>query len=118
MPLAVHKHGSGSVFLHLSPREATSPVEPLLGIVHHQLLAEGIDEALGAATDAETVGADGVEADGVANLVAPEATTRGDDHGIIAVRLHLPKRNDAGLRLSHLLDGDELIEDIVVEHEE
>ena len=49
MAFSIHEDWGCRIFQHLSSRGSTGSREPLLGIVHHQFLTEGVDEALGAA---------------------------------------------------------------------
>ena len=65
----------------------------------------------------ELVRLQAVEAYSIADLVAPKSARCGDDHGIIASGLHLPQRHSMGMGLPHLLEGDELVKDIIVDHE-
>ena len=67
------------------------------GIIDHQLFAECVDEMLRATGDEKLIRAEGGEADGVADEVAPESAGGGDDEGIVLARAHLFERQD-GIR--------------------
>ena len=53
----VHKYRCCRVFLHLGTRLLAGVSQSLLGVVLYKLLAEGIDEVLGASGDDKLVGA-------------------------------------------------------------
>ena len=116
--VVVHEYGSGCVFAHHGAGQRAGALQSLLGIVHYQLFAEGVDEALGASADDEFIGTDGGEAHGVANLVAPQAARGGDDDGIVSSGLDGPQGEHRGVGLAHLLERDELVEHAIVQHEQ
>ena len=127
---AVHEDGRSRVLRHLGTCLLASCSQPFLRIVHNQLLTESIDEVLRASGDDKLVGVFRRETHGVANQIAPQATRRGDNHGIVRSHFHVPKGDDlvAGnarsevvhllLHLGQVVQGDELVEDTVVEHQQ
>ena len=58
------------------------------------------------------------EAHGVTNGIAPQAATRGDEHGIVDACLHAFQGDDGGMFASKLTHGDEFVEHIVVDHQQ
>ena len=121
--LSVHEHGSGGVLHHLGARFTTSVGQSLLGIVHDEFLAEGVDIVLGASGDDELIGVFRSKAHGVAYHVAPQSARRADEHRVVSAHLHVPEGHNAsavgvaavGSARLHL---HELIEHTVVEHEQ
>ena len=93
------------------------------GVIDHELFAECVDEMLRATGDEKLIRAEGGEADGVADEVAPEAAGGGDDEGIVLARAHLFERQDGIRRDGAAIGGqggggDALVEDAIVEHEQ
>ena len=114
----VHEDGGGGVVRHLRARFGTRPRKPALGIVHYQLLAEGIDEVLGASGNDELVGVLRGELHGVAYHVAPQAGRGGDNHRIVLPQFHFLQAAGVRMLLAHLLQRDELVEDAIVYHQQ
>ena len=111
--IGIHKDRSSRVFQHLGTRLLASVSQSLLGIVHDEFLAKGIDKALGASADDELIRIGGGEADGVAYHIAPQATRGADNHGVVLVFLNAPQRNDVAP--FHWL---ELVEHPIVKHQQ
>ena len=93
------------------------------GVIDHELFAECVDEMLRATGDEKLIRAEGGEADGVADEVAPESAGGGDDEGIVLARAHLFERQDGIRRNGAAIGGqggggDALVEDAIVEHEQ
>lgn len=93
------------------------------GVIDHELFAECVDEMLRATGDEKLIRAEGGEADGVADEIAPEAAGGGDDEGVVLARAHLFERQDDIRRDGTAIGGqggggDALVEDAIVEHEQ
>ena len=93
------------------------------GVIDHELFAECVNEMLRATGDEKLIRAEGGEADGVADEVAPESAGGGDDEGIVLARAHLFERQDGIRRNGAAIGGqggggDALVEDAIVEHEQ
>ena len=116
--MLIHEDGSGGVVRYLGARLGAGLGQSLLGIVYDELLAEGVDEVLGAPRDDELVGTVVGELHRVADDVSPEAGRSGDDHGVVLVQFHVFKAADARVILADILQRDEFVEDAVVDHQQ
>ena len=116
--LLIHKHGRGGIFEHLGTCLRTSIGQSLLGIVHNELFTKGIDKIFGAPGDDKFIGLGACEAHGVANDITPQATTRGDEHGVVDACPYPFQGNDGGMLASKLAHGDKFVEHIVVDHQQ
>ena len=114
----VHEHRRGGIFLDLGSRLAASLLQTLLGVVLYQLLAEGVDEIFCSACDNKLIRVARGEHHGVADHVAPQSARRAYDHGVVLVQLHACERHNGGVALAHLFEGYELVEHVIVEHEQ
>ena len=118
LPLGIHEYGCGGVFGHDGSRLSASLLQAFLGVVDDEFLAEGIDEALGASADDEFVGPRGGEAHRIAYLIAPQSARGRNNDGIVAPSLYLPQRENGCVGAAHLFEGNKLVENAVVEHEQ
>ena len=114
--LVEHKEGCGGVFFHLRSGQARDSTDRFVGIVHHQLFAEGIDIVLGTSRDYELVRIKGGETDGVADLVAPKTAGCGNHHRIVLADFDGFQRKDGRVVAAHLIDRYKFIEHAVVDH--
>ena len=89
-----------------------------VGVVHHQLLAESVDETARAAGYAYAQRVGRLNAHGVAYRVAPQSVGGGDEQRISAALLHLPCRYGVGIAFAALVERHELIEHSCVEQQE
>ena len=109
----VHEDRRSGILQHLGACQLAGILQSLLGIVDDEFLAKGVDEALGATRDDELIGVGGCELHRVAQHIAPQATRGGDEHGVVLASLDTPQGHD--IVGAHLL---ELVEDVVVEHQQ
>ena len=116
--LVKHEKWGGSVFLDHGTSLSASDGDGLVGIVHHQLLAKSVDVVLDTSGDNKLIGAHGGEADGIADLVTPKATSCGDDHRIVDACFYLTEWDRLGMFLRDFAHWNELVEDAVIEHEQ
>ena len=115
--VGVHIHGCGRILQHLCARLLAGVGQSLLGVVHDELLAKGVDEVFRAPGDDELVGVARGEAHRVADDVSPQSARGGDHHGVVLAHFHILQRDDGRAVLSELVHRDELVEHAVVEHE-
>ena len=116
--VGIHEHRSSSVLLHLGTGLLAGIGETLLGVVLYEFLAEGVDEVLRSARDDELVRAHRCELHRVANHVAPQSARRADEHGVVLAYLHALKRHDVRVLRVELVHRQELVEHVVVEHQQ
>ena len=115
--VGIHKDWSRCIFQHFSTRLLAGIGQSLFGIVDDEFLAKGIDKTLGTARDDELIRIGGGETYGVANHVSPQPTRCGNQHGVVLVLFHAPKRNDfvlSGFAGEFL----KLIEHPIVQHQQ
>ena len=116
------EHWCSGIFPHFGTRLLARILQAALRIVHYQLLAKGIDEALSAAGDDEFIGPDAGEAHRIAYHIPPQTAGCGDYHGVVLAYLHAAERHHKALvfQLSAVvngLHGRKLIIDAIVEHQ-
>ena len=128
--IVVHKHRGSGIFADHGSRLLTSIAQSFFCIVDNQFLAKGIDETLGTPRNHELIGIGRREADGIANHVAPQSARCRNQHGIVPAFLHGPERNRRKMGIGRntvgrvlcplfqFLDRHELVEHIVVEHQQ
>ena len=90
----------------------------VVGIVHHQLLAKGVDETAGAARNGDFHGIQLLDGHRVAQAVAPQAVGGRDDKLIGAPCLDFPDGIDFGCLAVAFLDGQEFKENTCVKQQE
>ena len=88
--ILVHKDWCCRIFQHLGPCLLAGIFQSLFGIIYDEFLAKGIDKRLGASRDNKLIWIGGSEPHRVANHIAPQATRRRDEHGVVLVLLHTP----------------------------
>ena len=114
----VHIHGRGRVFKNLGTSLLAGISQPFLSVVLDKLLAKSIDKIFRAAGNDKLIWLRRGERHRVADHIAPQSARGSDDHGIVLSRLHGFERNGDGIRLAHILQGDELVEHAIVEHQQ
>ena len=116
--VGVHEHRRRRVLLHLCAGLLAGIGEALLGVVLDKLLAESVDEILRSARYHELVRAHRRELHRVANHIAPQTARRADKHSVVLARLHALKRHDVRVLRVELVHRQELVEHVVVEHQQ
>ena len=110
--------GRGRIVKHLGISFLRCHRNGMIGIMHHQFLAKGVDEAARAARYGDFDGIKLLDSDRVTQAVTPQPVSGGDDEFIGAARLNLPNGIDLrGLTVA-LLDGQELVEHAHIEQEQ
>ena len=116
--VALGKDGRGGVVEHFGIGFLGCQRDGMVGIVYHQLLAEGVDKTACASSNPDFHGIELLDRHRVAQTVAPQAVGRGDDEFIGASGLNFPDGIDLGSLAVAFLDGQELVEDAHVEQEQ
>ena len=121
--MIVHEDRGCCVFEYLCAGLLTGVCQTFLSIVDDELLTEGIDKMLRTTRDNKLIRVLGGEAYGVADHIAPQSTCGGDHHRVVLTDLHTFQRYDMQMirigdgAIRDILQGDELIEDAVIEHQ-
>ena len=115
--IAVHIDWSCRVFSHLCPCLLTGIVKSLLGIIHDEFFAEGIDEVLGTTCDDKLVWILARKLHGITYQISPQATRGRDDHRIVLAHLDALQGYDGRMVGAKLIHRNKLIEDIIIYHE-
>ena len=108
----------GGVLVDEGPGLAAGFGDGAFGVVDHEFFSEGVDKQSSAAGDANAVGRHGGEFDGVADDGAPESSVGVKDDGVADAQFDLGKGYGTGFGSVEVGDGNELVEDSVVEHQE
>ena len=116
--LIVHINRCGGVFGNYGTGLLAGVGESFLGVVHDEFLAESVDEVFCPARDDELIRIAAREAYRVADFVSPQSARRADEHGIVLSELDAAEGHDVRVARSYLVDGQELVEYAVVEHQE
>src|SRR3712207_3571148 len=99
------------------PRSTLLPYTTLFRS-HDKFLTKGVDKILGTPRNDEFIGIGGGESHGVAYEITPQSTRSGDEHGVVSPNFDALQGHNRGLLVAKLVHGNELIEHIVVEHEQ
>ena len=115
--VVIHEYRCRSVFQYLCSRLFTGIFKSLFSVVNNKFLSKGIDKVFRSSGDDELIRVDRCEAYRVAYHIAPQSARRAYHHSVVLSRLNTPQR-DARCRVVKAVHRDELVEHVVVEHQQ